>query len=152
MEKLLDILKTMPPYATLLRCAEARESAAISGIGQISRSHIIAGLRQHQSAPMVILVQDDMAARRLQEELKAFLGETAPILPSRELTLYDASVVSRAWEQKRLRQLYDLHRGRLMPVLPDRAQAMGPITAMVPQEVPMAVDTKQDTTNKIKAE
>ena len=111
MEKLLDILKTMPPYATLLRCAEARESAAISGIGQISRSHIIAGLRQHQSAPMVILVQDDMAARRLQEELKAFLDQTAPILPSRELTLYDTAVVSRAWEQKRLRQLFDLHRG-----------------------------------------
>ena len=61
MEKLLDILKTMPPYAALLRCAEARESAAVSGIGQISRSHIIAGLRHHQSAPMVVVVQDDMA-------------------------------------------------------------------------------------------
>ena len=111
MEKLLDILKSMPPYATLLKRAVARESAAVAGIGQISRSHIIAGLRQHQSAPMVVVVQDDMAARRLQEELKAFLGETAPILPSRELTLYDTAVVSRAWEQKRLRQLFDLHRG-----------------------------------------
>ena len=111
MEKLLDILKSMPPYTALLESAAARESAAVTGIGQVSRSHIIAGLRQHQYAPMVVVVQDDIAARRLQEELKAFLGETAPILPSRELTLYDASVVSRAWEQKRLRQLYDLHRG-----------------------------------------
>ena len=111
MEKLLDILKSMPPYVTLLKRAEARESVAVAGIGQISRSHIIAGLRQHQSAPMVIVVQDDMAARRLQEELKAFLDHTAPILPGRELTLYDAAVVSRAWEQKRLRQLYDLQRG-----------------------------------------
>ena len=111
MEKLLDVLKSMPPYATLLKRAVARESAAVAGIGQISRSHIIAGLRHHQSAPMVVGVQDDMAARRLQEELKAFLDETAPILPSRELTLYDTAVVSRAWEQKRLRQLFDLHRG-----------------------------------------
>ena len=111
MEKLLDILKSMPPYVTLLKRAEARQSVAVAGIGQISRSHIIAGLRQHQSAPMVIVVQDDMAARRLQEELKAFLDHTAPILPGRELTLYDAAVVSRAWEQKRLRQLYDLQRG-----------------------------------------
>ena len=46
--------------------------------------------------------------QRLQEELKAFLKETVPILPSRELTLYDSAVVSRGWEQKRLRQLYDL--------------------------------------------
>ena len=111
MEKLLDILKSMPPYVTLLERAEARQSVAVAGIGQISRSHIIAGLRQHQSAPMVIVVQDDMAARRLQEDLKAFLDHTAPILPGRELTLYDAAVVSRAWEQKRLRQLYDLQRG-----------------------------------------
>ena len=42
----------------------------------------------------------------LQEELKAFLGEEAPVLPSRDLTLYDTAVVSRGWEQKRLRQLY----------------------------------------------
>ena len=61
--------------------------------------------------PMVIICQDDMAAKRMQEELKSFLGETAPILPGRDLTLYDAAVVSRAWEQKRLRQLYDLARG-----------------------------------------
>jgi transcription-repair coupling factor (superfamily II helicase) len=52
-----------------------------------------------------------MSAKRLQEELKAFLGETAPILPCRELTLYDTAVVSRGWEQKRLRQLYDLQCG-----------------------------------------
>jgi transcription-repair coupling factor (superfamily II helicase) len=55
-----------------------------------------------------------MAAKRIQDELKAFLGETAPILPSRELTLYDTAVVSRAWEQKRLRQLYDLNKGNTL--------------------------------------
>ena len=111
MEMLLSFLKTIPEYAALLKGVARGESAAVTGIGQINRSHMIAGLRLHQAAPMVLLCQDDMAARRLQEELKAFLGETVPILPSRELTLYDASVVSRAWEQKRLRQLYDLQRG-----------------------------------------
>ena len=111
MEKLLSILKTMQPYAALLDSIARQESAAVTGIGQINRSHMIAGLRSSQSAPMVLIVQDDMAARRLQEELKAFLGQTVPVLPIRELTLYDTAVVSRAWEQKRLRQLYDLRRG-----------------------------------------
>ena len=111
MEKLLSILKTMPPYETLLESVSRQESAAVTGIGQINRAHMIAGLHAECAAPMVIITQDDMAARRLQEDLKAFLGETAPILPSRELTLYDTAVVSRAWEQKRLRQLYDLRRG-----------------------------------------
>ena len=111
MVTLLSILKSIPEYSALLESLSKGQSAAVTGIGQINRSHLIAGLRQDTSAPMVILCQDDLAAKRLQEELKAFLGEAAPVLPSRELTLYDTAVVSRAWEQQRLRQLYDLAQG-----------------------------------------
>ncbi len=112
MQQLLSALKTIPEYTAALASLRDQQSAAITGIGQINRSHILAGLRQDCKNPLVILCQDDMAARRLQEELKCFLGETAPILPSRDLTLYDAAVVSRSWEQKRLRQLFDLALGK----------------------------------------
>ena len=112
MEKLLSMLKSMPEYNTLLTAVAEGQSAAVTGIGQINRSHLLAGLYSDTNRPIVLLCQDDMAARRLQEELKCFLGEAAPILPGRDLTLYDAAVVSRAWEQKRLRQLYDLASGR----------------------------------------
>ena len=111
MEKLLSILNSIPEYTLLRTAAEQGRSAAVTGIGQINRSHLIAALRQDIRRPLVILCQDDMAAKRLQEELKAFLGETAPVLPSRELTLYDTAVVSRGWEQKRLRQFFDLASG-----------------------------------------
>ena len=112
MENLLSTLKTIPEYQTLLDAVLKDRSAAITGIGQINRSHMIAGLHRHSQRPLVVICQDDIAAKRLQEELKAFLGEVFPILPNRELTLYDAAVVSRAWEQKRLRQLFDLACGR----------------------------------------
>ena len=112
MEKLLSLLKSIPEYNELLNSVNQQESVAITGIGQMNRSHMIAALRADTSAPIVILCQDDMAAKRLQEELKAFLSETFPVLPSRELTLYDTAVVSRAWEQKRLRQLYELMQGQ----------------------------------------
>ena len=115
MEKLLSALKTMPEYNSVLECIKNNSAAAVTGIGQINRSHLIAALKQDTNNPLVLLCQDDMAAKRLQEELKAFLGETAPILPCRELTLYDTAVVSRGWEQKRLRQLYDLQNG-LTPI------------------------------------
>ena len=111
MEKLLTILQSMPEYKALLDGLQQNQSAAVTGIGQINRSHLIAGLSSQLQRPVVLICQDDMAAKRLQEELKAFLGTTAPVLPSRELTLYDTAVVSRAWEQKRLRQLYDLSSG-----------------------------------------
>ena len=111
MEKLLSFLHNIPEYRTLLDCVKDGQSAAITGIGQINRSHLIAGLRQDTSRPIVVVCQDDMAAKRLQEEVKAFCKETAPILPGRDLTLYDSAVVSRGWEQKRLRQFYDLMTG-----------------------------------------
>ena len=148
MEQLLSLLKTMPEYTGLLSALENNESAAVTGIGQINRSHILAGLVREANRPVVVLCQDDMAARRLQEELKAFLGDTAPILPGRELTLYDAAVVSRAWEQKRLRQLYDLSQGRTqlqimtwealsLRTMPPEVMASAAFTLEVGQEYPM---------------
>ena len=111
-EQLFSLLKKMPEYTGALESLRQGENVAITGIGQINRSHILAGLCRELGRPMVLLCQDDIAARRLQEELKSFLEADVPILPGRELTLYDAAVVSRSWEQKRLRQLYDLCQGR----------------------------------------
>ena len=111
MEKLLSVLKTVPEYVSLLESASGRVSAAVTGIGQINRSHMIAALHRDTGKPITVICQDDMAAKKLQEELNAFLGTLPASLPSRELTLYDTAVVSRAWEQKRLRQLHDLQRG-----------------------------------------
>ncbi len=111
MEKLLSVLKTIPEYTSLLESLAEGKSAAVTGIGQINRTHMMAGLRRDIQNPLVILCQDDMAAKKIQDEWKAFTGETVPVLPGRELTLYDSAVVSRAWEQKRLRQLYDLAQG-----------------------------------------
>ena len=108
MEKLLATLKNIPEFRQLTDSIKRSESAAVTGIGQINRSHMIAALRKETDRPLVIICQDDIAAKRMQEELKCFLGDTAPVLPSRELTLYDAAVVSRSWEQKRLRQFFDL--------------------------------------------
>ena len=112
MKMLLSALKTIPEYGLLLESVKSGECAAVTGIGQINRSHLIAALCKDTVRPVVVVCQDDMAAKRLQEELNAFLGISAPVLPSRELTLYDTAVVSRGWEQKRLRQLYDLTMGK----------------------------------------
>jgi len=112
MEKLLRSLDAIPEFHILTDAVANGQSAAVTGIGQLCRSHLIASLYSQTQKPMVILCQDDMAAKRLQEELKAFLERDIPVLPSRDLTLYDTAVVSRGWEQKRLRQLFDLAIGR----------------------------------------
>ena len=112
MDVLLSALRGLSEYEKLLTAVAANRAAAVSGTGQVARGHWIAALYRHSDRPMVVVCQDDEAARRVQEELRAFLGEEAPILPTRELTLYDTAAVSRGWEQKRLKQLYDLAMGK----------------------------------------
>ena len=111
MEKLLSMLHNLKEYEDLNKNVSSGKCCAVTGVSQICRSHLIAGLFSHTSAPITVICQDDMTAKRLQEDMTAFLGITPPVLCSRELTLYDSAVVSRAWEQKRLRQLYDLAQG-----------------------------------------
>ena len=82
MEKLLSMLKTIPEYSALLQAMENRQCAAITGIGQINRSHLIAGLKTHTDRPIVVICQDDISGKRLQEELHSFLGKQFPILPN----------------------------------------------------------------------
>ena len=111
MDQLLSVLKTMKEFQQLHQSVCAGSCAAVTGVSQICRSHLIAGLYAQTSKPITVICQDDAAAKRLQQDLAAFLAAEVPVLCSRELTLYDSAVVSRAWEQKRLRQLYDLARG-----------------------------------------
>ena len=112
MNLLLSALKSLPEYQQLLTAVEKGQVSALSGVGQLARSHVMAALFRDTGRPVLVVCQDDLAAQRMQAELAAFLGETPPLLPTREFTFYDAAVVSRGWEQKRLRQLYDLAVGR----------------------------------------
>ena len=112
MELLRSALRRLPEYGTVLQTLKKGRHAGVSGAAQINRSHLIAALSGDLAGPMLVICQDDLAARRTQSELAAFLGTELPILPGRDLTFYDTAATSRQWEQKRLRQLYDLALGR----------------------------------------
>ena len=112
MNLLLSVLEKLPEYNTLLAMVEQGKTAALSGVGGLSRAHVSAALHTSSGRPMVVICQDDLAAQTMVEELAAFLPQPPQLLPSREFTFYDAAGVSRGWEQKRLRQLYDLATGK----------------------------------------
>ena len=112
MQLLLQALERLEEYGQITGALARGRSVGVSGAAQINRSHLIAALYQSTGRPMAVICQDDMAAKRTAAELAAFLGQEPPVLPGRELTFYDAAVVSRQWEQKRLRQLYHLTMGK----------------------------------------
>ena len=51
MEQLLSLLKTIPEYASAVAALKKNESIAITGIGQINRSHLLAGLHRELNRP-----------------------------------------------------------------------------------------------------
>jgi transcription-repair coupling factor (superfamily II helicase) len=112
MQLLDSILHAMPDYQALLHSAAANEPICLSGLAPIHRAQFCAALLRDTGRPLVAVCQDDMAAQRTQSELAAFVGYSPELLPTRELTLYDAAGVSRGWEQRRLRQFDALQRGK----------------------------------------
>ena len=95
MDLLLTALHELSEYETILKTLRRGKCAGVSGAAQINRSHLIAGLRSELEAPILVLCQDELACRRTQEELAAFLGTAFPILPGRDLTFYDTAAASR---------------------------------------------------------
>ena len=73
MEKLLSFLRNIPEYNHLLHCVQNSQAAAVTGVGQINRSHLVSGLYTHANRPVVLICQDDMTAKRISQELAAFL-------------------------------------------------------------------------------
>ena len=65
MEKLLSALKAIPEFPLLLETLRSRQSAAITGAGQINRSHIIATLSRQLAQPVVALCR---RARSMETE------------------------------------------------------------------------------------
>ena len=65
MEQLIQVLKNIPEYVSVLETISKNRSAAVTGVGQINRSHLIAGLYSHTNRPVVVICQDDMTAKRM---------------------------------------------------------------------------------------
>ena len=123
MELLLSALAGLPEFSALASLLTAGETAALSGVGQLPRSHFLAGLTRAVSRPALILCPDDQSAQKCQLELAAFLGAAPALLPSREFTFCEAAVVSRGWEQRRLHLLWKLGKGQI-PILVSSLEAL----------------------------
>ena len=83
---LLSAIHEIPEYRTALEALQRGEHIALTGVGQICRSHFIAGLHRSENRPIVAICADDLTAKRLQEDLTALCGMAVPSLPSREFT------------------------------------------------------------------
>ena len=115
MNILLQALEKSPEYQRLLD-AISRGSACGSVRAEPDYRAAIFLLRctQHLPAPLSFWrYRTSWRQAGCRKSWRAFSAVQIPILPERELTFVEASGVSRQWEQKRLKLLYDLAAGKL---------------------------------------
>lgn len=140
MNMLLNLLNDIPEYRQACQELQQNKSVALNDIGQICRSHIIAGLYRSTNRPIAVICQDDAYASRLQNELNAFLAEEVPVLPARELALYDSTGMSKSWEQKRLNLFWKLsHRQIKLIILTWESMSQRTIPANVLNDYPFSM-------------
>ena len=96
---LLEALRGLPEFRQVCSAVDRNAVVGVSGAAQINRTHLIAAICHETRRPAVIVCQDELAVRRTQMELSAFLDTEGTVLPSRDFTFHSASAISRGWEQ-----------------------------------------------------
>jgi len=100
-------------FKRLLSCIDAGKCPAVlSGLSEIHRAHAIAAIRASTMRHVVIICSAEDEASRLAQDISALTMEQAMTLNVRELTFYDAEVVSRQIEQARIATLSALNENK----------------------------------------
>ena len=101
----------------LLRKGRDSRRINLTGMPEPMKAFLVASLCAELKRPAVIIVSDELAARRFQTDLSAFMEKEALILRPREHTLVDVDASSRGAEIERIRTLRRLTNGNVSVVI-----------------------------------
>ncbi|MBN1891628.1 MAG: hypothetical protein JW780_02525, partial [Clostridiales bacterium] len=89
----------------------------LTGMPETMKAYLIASLSSDLDRPAVVLVSDELVARRFQTEISAFTEKDVLILRQREQSLSEVDASSRETELGRIRALRRLIRGDCSAVI-----------------------------------
>lgn len=127
-----NAIKNFPPYADMLDALERKLTPiSVSGISAIHKAHFALGLRR--SSPVLIITDDEAAARRLADDINALTEEScAYVCPAKDFTFTSVESVSREYEHIRLGVLSRLAAGENIFVC---ASAESVMQVTVPKDI-----------------
>ena len=109
--KLFELVEDFENLLTAVQ--EGRTPAYLSGVSQVHKAHLYVGMQEKLGKPALILTSDELAARRLCEDLNSMAGENAAVLfPARDFTFRSVDSVSREYEQARISVLSKIRAGQ----------------------------------------
>ncbi len=102
MKCLLNILKTEPDYARLLKSVQKLDlPIAASGLSDVHKSLVVSALNVHTEKKLFVLVSDESVAVSMQGDLAA-LGVNALVFYGRDYNLTRMTGYSKEYEHKRI--------------------------------------------------
>lgn len=114
MELLRSVLKQLPEFQELTAALEGgRSPAALSGLAAVHRAHFAAALGEETGRPVAVVCADEGEAARMARDLSFLTGTSVPVLSARAFVFHNVATVSRQWEHRRLKLLWQLSQGEV---------------------------------------
>ena len=127
----LSITKTKE-YDKLFKSLQKGVSPALAiGLPPVVKAQLTAALAQESGRPVLLLTDDEQAARRLADDVENFLERPVLRLPERDFVMAGVESSSRQYEQARIAALWQLLGGARVTV----ASAPAAVQAAIPPAV-----------------
>ncbi len=110
----ISAIENFTPYRDMLDALEKHQTpAAVSGVSAIHKAQFALGLlRSRRNSPVLIITDDEAAARRLTDDINSLAGGTVSyVFPAKDFTFTAVETVSREYEHTRLGVLSRLAEG-----------------------------------------
>ena len=101
MNFLIKILEENKKFQELTKQISKTGPIAISGLVDVEKLHVLAGIFNETKRPMVLVTYNEIQARKLYQDLKKLIKQTY-FFPKKEITSYDYVAQSKEIEYKRI--------------------------------------------------
>ena len=109
------VAERLPQYEQLLAGIEAQNTPVLAiGLSDIHKAHLLYALSQQLVSPLLVVCDEETAARRMCDDVNAMHGGASPcafLYPAREFNFRGAATASREYEQLRIGVLSTLLNG-----------------------------------------
>ena len=101
MNFLIKTLEENKKFQELTKQISKTGPIAISGLVDVEKLHVLAGIFNETKRPMVLVIYNEIQARKLYQDLKKLIKQTY-FFPKKEITSYDYVAQSKEIEYKRI--------------------------------------------------
>lgn len=100
----IKAIESFPPYKDMLEAVSRGQTPlSVSGISGIHKAHFALGLAASLRTPMLIITDDEAAAKRLSDDINSMAGSSIScVYPAKDFTFTPVETVSREYEHTRL--------------------------------------------------